>query len=99
MDTISYNTPVIDIGRDAIQRSFDISPETVFGVLVGLLVIAILYLVWRLQRITNKLIDLNVSTISVLKDLTKALEMYREEIKETREHFNVQLENLKHDKH
>jgi hypothetical protein len=52
--------------NDAIQRTFEISPDTVFGVLAGLLLLGLIYALLILRN-RDRLIQ------SILKDSTKAL--------------------------
>jgi len=72
--------------KEVINKAFETSPDTVYGVLVGILVVGILSLYYknsRLQsknwKLQNKLISLNVSTIGVLKDLNTSLLLLKEE--------------------
>jgi hypothetical protein len=52
--------------NDAIKRTFEISPDTVFGVLAGLLLLGVIYLILANRR-KEKFIE------EILKDSTKAL--------------------------
>lgn len=72
---------------EAVRRSFETSPDTVYGVLVGLMVLAIMFMAWIIVRKDKKLIELNVSTIEILKDLNTSLLLMKREIEETREHL------------
>lgn len=65
--------------KEALRRAFDTSPDTVYGVLVGLLVLALIYMAWRLSRKDKKLMELNQSTIEVLKDLNTSLLLLKSE--------------------
>ena len=98
--------------KEILKRAFDTSPDTVYGILVGLLVLAIMSLSWFNYRQQNKLVELNVSTIEVLKDLNTSLLLLKEEgvnlserlvehINHTRETISTKLENLnsKHQHH
>jgi len=76
---------------DAVRRSFETSPDTVYGVLVGLLVLGIIFMAWIIVRKDKKLIDLNVSTIEILKDLNTSLLLLKREIEETREHIEKDI--------
>lgn len=88
------------------DRAFNVTPDTIYGLLVGLLVLAVIYLAWSLLKQQEKLVELNVSTIEVLKDLNTSLLLLKEEgvqmtdtIKEqfrfTHEHVRNLIEKLK----
>ena len=99
MDTTQVHNPIVNVGVDAINRSFEVSPTTVFGVLVGLLFIAVIYLAWNNQRLSNKLIELNVDTVAGLKDLTTIIQSFQKNIDYTREHILDNIQNLQTDNH
>lgn len=83
---VSNNNPLNYTG-EAVRRSFETSPDTVYGVLVGLLVLGMIFMAWIIVRKDKKLIELNVSTIEILKDLNTSLLLMKREIEETREHL------------
>jgi hypothetical protein len=98
-------TPEQELIHESVQRAFDISPETVYGVLVGLMLITIIWLSWYLYTCQKKLMELNISTIEVLKDLNTSLLLLKEEgdnhssklidhISHTREHISEKINNL-----
>ena len=81
-------SPIEQITKETIKRSFETSPDTVYGILVGILVVAIFYMAYRLSVKDRKLVELNVSTIGVLKDLNTSLLLLKEEL---------EIKNRKHD--
>lgn len=95
-----------DLIKDTTLRAFDISPSTVYGFLVGILVLAVIWLSYQLLRSQRQVVELNVGTIEVLKDLNTSLLLLKEEgvqlgsdLKEhltyTREHVASLLEKYK----
>jgi len=90
---------------EVVNRSFETSPDTVYGVLVGLLVIMLIGLCWYVYNLHKKLVELNISTIEVLKDLNTSLQLIKEEsdnhssklidhISHTREHISEKINHL-----
>lgn len=64
---------------DVIEKSFDVSPTTVYGVLVGLLVLGVIYALRIISKKDKKLYELNADTISVLVSIENSLEEFRTE--------------------
>lgn len=87
MDSLNVSNNPMNYTGEAVRRSFETSPDTVYGVLVGLMVLAIMFMAWIIVRKDKKLIELNVSTIEILKDLNTSLLLMKREIEETREHL------------
>jgi hypothetical protein len=103
---IIREVPIIQKSTDTLDRVFETSPDTVYGVLLLLLVLAVIYLAMQNRGMTKRLVELNVSTIDVLKDLDKSLLLFKEEaanmsdrliqhIDHSREHISEKLANLK----
>lgn len=71
------NNPVVEIGKDAIERSFNTSPDTVYGILVGLLVIGLFvcfYLYIRMsRRAMDDLVQLNKDTVETFTNVNAVL--------------------------
>jgi len=104
--------PVMGVGKDALERAWDVSPTSIYGLLLGLLVLGVVYLLYKLnqkdkclEEKDKNLLELNISTIEVLKDLDKSLVLLKEEIgKEggalktqidnTREHISTELSKI-----
>lgn len=74
-----------DIATDIIDKTFSVSPTTIYGLLLLFLALGVTllsYVVYRLWKITNDtikekdkyLLELNRSTIEVLKDLENVLD-------------------------
>lgn len=83
------------VAGDAVRRSFETSPDTVYGVLVGLMVLCIFYLAWLLARKDRKLIELNVTTVEVLKDLNTALLLLKTEGVNVSDRLEAQIEETR----
>lgn len=83
---------VVEIGNDALNRAWDINPASVFGVLVGLQLIAIVYLAYINSRKDKKLYELTVSSIEVLNDLNTSLLLLKEEGVQLSEKISEQFE-------
>jgi hypothetical protein len=103
---IIREVPGVAKSTDTLDRVFEISPETVYGVLCLLLVLAIMYLTTQNRGMTKRLVELNVSTIDVLKDLDKSLLLFKEEaanmsdkliqhLDYSREHISEKINQLK----
>lgn len=100
---------VLFLQVDTTDRFFGTSPDTVYGVLVGAMALAVIAL-WvaftmQTRSYTEKLVELNVSCVETLKDLSSNLERLRDagvnmtddlraEINRTREHIAEKIENL-----
>lgn len=91
------------------ERFFSISPDTVFGLLAGgeALIIVALWTAYYLQTrsYTAKLVELNVSCVETLKELSHNLvglrdagvnmtEDLKERIDRTREHIAMKIDNF-----
>lgn len=95
----------------AINRVFETSPDTVYGILVGVLAIAVVAL-WvehnrKRNQYIDKLIQLNVTSVESLKAINSALDRIRDsnianmsdlkdEIGHTREHIALLIRDLEH---
>lgn len=94
---------------DTTERFFTTTPDTVYGLLVGALVLAVvgLWTAFALQTksYTSKLVELNVSCVETLKDLSANLERLRDagvnmtedlrgEIDRTREHIASKIDTF-----
>lgn len=111
---------ILQIPPEVAERLFDTNPTTVFGILVFVLTAAVVAL-WlqsnrrytkqvesiseQYERQIIKLVELNVSCVETLKDLSGNLERLRDagvnmtedlrrEINQTREHISEKLDNL-----
>jgi len=90
MDELEFNTddltngPGADVVRDAITRTFELSPSTVYGLLAGILLILVIYLLLtkdRLnKRMTDKLMSIQKENLETLKDLGQGLLLLRESV-------------------
>lgn len=91
--------------NETLERVFNISPETVYGVLCLLLCIAIMWLAWQLVKSQQQVVNLHIASIEVLKDLNTSLLLIKEQgvsmttdLKEhidyTREHLSAQISNI-----
>jgi len=98
-------TDAVNMAPEAMERAWNISPGSVFGVLVGLQLLFIFYLAWLHRTKDNRLYKLNVDNIEILKDLNTSLLLLKEEgvnmsndlrqhIDYTREHISSQLKSI-----
>lgn len=96
--------------KELVERAWNISPDTVFGALVALMLSLCIYLILQLRKKDEKLVELNVSTIEVLKDLNTSLLLLKDEgvnmtdrlsaqLASTREHISDKIETLKYHNH
>lgn len=91
------------------ERFFETSPDTVFGLLVGALVLAVvaLWVTYTLstRTYTAKLVELNLTVVGTLKDLSHNLERLRDagvnmtedlrtDITNTRDHIASKLVDI-----
>jgi hypothetical protein len=94
-----------EIIKETISKGFGTSPDTVYGILVGILILAIIAIAYHAYKLQGKLLELNISTIEVLKDLNTSLLLLKEEganhsdklinhINHTREHIAEKIVNL-----
>lgn len=84
--------------NDTVQRAWDISPATVYGFLVGVLVLGLVFTVWQLIKSQKSLLDMSRDNIEVLKDLNTSLLLLKEEGVQLsgviKEHFNFTREHI-----
>lgn len=84
--------------NDTVQRAWDINPATVYGFLVGFLVLALVFTVWQLIRAQKALMDMSRDNIEILKDLNTSLLLLKEEGVQLsgviKEHFNFTREHI-----
>jgi len=71
--------------KDAVERSFNVSPETVYGVLVGLLLLGLIYALImnrvkdrRIAQMDDQLLSGYKSTIEVLSSLDTTLKLFKQ---------------------
>lgn len=95
----------IEIGKDVLEKAWSISPTSVYGVLVGFLLLTVVYALFLNYQKDKKLYELNVSIIEVLKDLNTSLLLIKEDsehysdklvthITNSREHISEKISNL-----
>jgi len=90
MDELEFNTddltnnPGADVVRDAITRTFELNPSTVYGLLAGILLILVIYLLLTKdclnKRMTDKLMSIQKENLETLKDLGQGLLLLRESV-------------------
>ena len=87
-----------DLIKDTAERAFNISPDTVFGFLVGLLVLAVIFLARQWTKNSNRLLELQVDTVKTMKELALSNSLLQEELvrlrSEMREGFRTISEHL-----
>lgn len=78
--------PVVGVGKDALERAWEVTPTTIYGLLLGLLLLAVIYLLYKITRkdkdlkeANKHLLELNISNVEVLKDLNTSLLLLKEE--------------------
>lgn len=73
-DSLNINNP---IAQEAIQRSFETSPDTVYGVLVGLLVMGVFVCFGLFVRMSTRnmkeMIELNANTVAAMTDVAAVM--------------------------
>lgn len=96
-----------DVVTDIINKTFHVTPTTIYGLLLLFLAMSVVLLVmavnklWKITSSTIKekdkqIIDLNTSTIEVLKDLEKILDA----VQNSTDKYTIQiLEAIKDAKH
>ncbi len=66
-----------EVAKDVIIRSFETSPDTVYGLLIGFLVIMLGLTFWLRERdrrkMSDTIINLKLATLESLKDMNQSL--------------------------
>ncbi len=84
-----------ELVKDAVERTFNISPGTVYGVLVGLLLLGLIYALYKIGQKDRKLLKINEDNIQVLTSIDKALEAIRNDSINLKEDLKERLNDLK----
>lgn len=71
------NLPGMDLAKEAITRAFEVTPDTVYGLLLGILLIMLGVVFWLRERENSKqmerLYELQGKTIKVIEESNTAL--------------------------
>ena len=89
----------VDIGKEILQRSFETSPDTVYGLLIGLLVVMLAVTFWLRERdrrrMSDTIINLKLATLESLKDMNSALVLLQQSQQHNADKILEELENTK----
>ena len=82
-----------EIVKDAVERTFNVSPDSVYGVLAALLLIGLIYALIRIAQKDRRLYKLNTDTIKVLTSLDKSIQDLKQQSDNMSTQFKEKLEN------
>jgi hypothetical protein len=91
--------------KEILDHAFNTSPDTVYGILIAFMALAIAALWLMIWFKDKKFVDLTIQTIVALKDVNSVLISIKENgvvmtdklekaITEAREHLDLKIENL-----
>ena len=79
------------IQKEVIDKAFGISPDSVYGFVVAVLCIAIIFLAYALWTFSKKYIEINVSMIQTLGDLKSMWIQTKDEIEKNNDSIHDRL--------
>lgn len=83
---------VTTIAKDVIQKSFEVSPDSVYGLLIGLLVVMLIVVFYLREQDKQTIIKLKLATLESLKDMNNSLVLLQQSQSNDSQRILVELQ-------